>query len=108
MVSVGGGAVLDPGDRVALRAGGTVVWLRARPETLARRVGRTAPTGPCWPGPRGGTDGGAVPASTRSAGRSTRRWPTRSIDVDDLTAAAVAERVLATVASHEVGPTEHP
>ena len=42
VVSVGGGAVLDPGNRTRLRSSGTVVWLRARPETLARRVGRAA------------------------------------------------------------------
>lgn len=39
VVSVGGGAVLRPGNREALRRLGTVVWLRARPATLAARVG---------------------------------------------------------------------
>jgi shikimate kinase len=38
VVSVGGGAVLDPANRHALRGAGTVVWLRARPETLIERV----------------------------------------------------------------------
>jgi len=42
VVSVGGGAVLDPDNRARLRRAGTVVWLRARPDTLARRVGRGA------------------------------------------------------------------
>jgi shikimate kinase len=39
VVSVGGGAVLDPANRAALRHSGTVVWLRARPETLGARLG---------------------------------------------------------------------
>ncbi len=39
VVSVAGGAVLDPDNRRLIRRGGTVVWLRARPDTLARRVG---------------------------------------------------------------------
>jgi 3-dehydroquinate synthase len=39
VVSVAGGAVLDPANRQLLRQAGTVVWLRARPETLAARVG---------------------------------------------------------------------
>jgi len=39
VVSLGGGAVLHEANRVALRALGTVVWLRARPESLAARVG---------------------------------------------------------------------
>jgi shikimate kinase len=39
VVSVAGGAVLDPLNRSRLAAGGRVVWLRAEPSTLAVRVG---------------------------------------------------------------------
>lgn len=39
VVSVAGGAVLDPDSRVRIREGGTVVWLRADVDTLAGRVG---------------------------------------------------------------------
>lgn len=39
VVAVAGGAVLDPATRELLRGAGTVVWLRARPDTLAHRVG---------------------------------------------------------------------
>jgi shikimate kinase len=39
VVSVAGGAVLDPDNRERMRQSGTVVWLRARPETLTDRVG---------------------------------------------------------------------
>lgn len=39
VVAVAGGAVLDPDNRVRLAEGGTVVWLRAEPKTLAERVG---------------------------------------------------------------------
>jgi shikimate kinase len=38
VVSVAGGAVLDPANRALLRRAGTVVWLRAGPETLLQRV----------------------------------------------------------------------
>jgi shikimate kinase len=38
VVSVGGGAVLDPANRRLLGGGATVVWLRASPATLAARV----------------------------------------------------------------------
>jgi shikimate kinase len=38
VVSVGGGVVLDEGNRAALRSAGTVVWLRARPDTLVERM----------------------------------------------------------------------
>ncbi len=39
VVSVAGGAVLRPANRALLEESGTVIWLRARPETLAARVG---------------------------------------------------------------------
>lgn len=39
VVAAAGGVVLDPANRDRLRAGGTVVWLEASPEDLARRVG---------------------------------------------------------------------
>jgi len=42
VVSLGGGALVDPVNRVEVARSGTVVWLRAAPETLVRRVGDAA------------------------------------------------------------------
>lgn len=42
VVSVGGGAVLHPGNRAQIGASGLVVWLRADPATLLSRVGSGA------------------------------------------------------------------
>ena len=39
LVAAAGGVVLDPANRARLRSAGTVVWLDASPEDLARRVG---------------------------------------------------------------------
>jgi shikimate kinase len=39
IVSVAGGAVLDPDNRSRIRQAGLIVWLRADVSTLARRVG---------------------------------------------------------------------
>lgn len=39
VVSVGGGAVKEEANRVALRSAGTVIWLRADAATLAARLG---------------------------------------------------------------------
>jgi shikimate kinase len=39
VISVAGGAVLDPANRDCIRAAGLVVWLRANVATLAARVG---------------------------------------------------------------------
>jgi len=92
VISVGGGIVLHPEPRAALRRGGTVVWLRARPETLARRVGRHAQR-PLLVGAAGG------PAAALARIDAERRALYEEvadvvIDVDDLAPGAVADRVL--------------
>lgn len=40
VIDTGGGAVLDPESREALKARGFVVWLRASPTTIADRIAR--------------------------------------------------------------------
>jgi len=97
VVSVGGGAVIDSTNRAALRAAGTVVWLRARPETLARRVG----SGADRPLLTAAADasGAGDPATALARIDQERRGLYEEvadvvIDVDDLAPAAVAERVL--------------
>jgi shikimate kinase len=40
VVATGGGVVLDEANIAAMRGSGLVVWLKASPEVLARRVGR--------------------------------------------------------------------
>lgn len=90
VVSVAGGAVLDPANRALLRVSGVVVWLRARAATLALRVGD-------------GTGrpllGGDPPAAL--ARLEAERTPLYAeiadvvVDVDDLEPAEVVERVLA-------------
>jgi shikimate kinase len=90
VVSVAGGAVLRADNRRLIAAGGTVVWLRARPETLAARVG----------------DGAGRPLlDDDPAGAMVRLNAVRAplyaevadvvIDVDELPAAEVARRILA-------------
>ena len=106
VISVGGGAVLDPVTRLALRARGTVVWLRARPETLARRVGGTGDRpllaaeagGPAAEGPT------AVLARLEAERRPMyEEVASTVIDVDGLTPEAVVDWVVAGVAG---GPDE--
>ena len=46
VIACGGGAVLDPGNRGALRATSVVVWLRAGPDALAERVADEAENRP--------------------------------------------------------------
>jgi shikimate kinase len=96
VVAAGGGAVLDPANR-ELMAADTVVWLRARPETLAARVG----------------DGSGRPLlaqrpeapSARLAALAAERAPIYAevadvvVDVDDLDPGELAERVCALIGS---------
>ena len=92
VVSVAGGAVLDPANRRLLRRSGTVVWLRADPATLAARVG----------------DGAGRPLLEGDPAGALRRLDAVRrplyaevadvvVDVDRLTPEEVAERVLAEV-----------
>lgn len=89
VVSVAGGAVLDPENRTLIARSGLVVWLRARPETLAARVGDGA----------GRPLLGGDPASALVELDRVRR-PVYAeladivVDVDDLTPEEVADRVL--------------
>jgi shikimate kinase len=90
VVSAAGGVVLSEANRNLLVGSGTVVWLRADPATLAGRVGR----------------GDGRPLLGEDPTRAMReldavRRPlyasvaAAAVDVDDLTPAQVADRVLA-------------
>jgi len=101
VVSVGGGAVLDGENRAAMRAMGVVIWLRARPETLAERVGegrdRPLLSGLAG-GPRG--RGGVAEALGRLAEKRRVFYEEVAdviVDVDGIPAEAVADLVLAGV-----------
>ena len=89
VLSVAGGAVLRPENRDLLRTCGRVIWLRARPATLAARVGDGAG--------RPLLDGD--PAAALRALDAVRRplyaeVADETIDVDDLTPDEVAARII--------------
>ena len=93
VVSVAGGAVLRPDNRRLIARSGTVVWLRARPETLARRVGDGSG--------RPLLDNDPATALVRLAAERAPRYAEVAdlvIDVDDLTPAEVAARIVDAVA----------
>ena len=101
VISVGGGAVLAEANRVRLRAGGVVVWLRARPETVLARLGSGIGR-PVLQGDPAGTihrlDALRRPIYTDAAHIV--------VDVDDLDPQTAAGRVIAHV-EHE-GPAVAP
>jgi shikimate kinase len=89
VVSVAGGAVLSAENRRVIANSGMVVWLRARPETLARRVGDGVGR------PLLGDD--PAEAMVRLAAVREPHYAEIAdviIDVDELAPAAVAERII--------------
>ncbi len=92
VVSVAGGAVLSPGNRRRIAASGTVVWLRARPETLARRVGDGVGR------PLLGDDpAGAMLRLSQARAPFYEELADLVIDVDELAPEEVARRILSAV-----------
>jgi shikimate kinase len=93
VVSVGGGAVLDEENRVAMLAGGTVVWLRADPAVLAARVGAGAGR-PLLAG--GGADAAGEELARLATARRALYEEVASavVDVDALTPTEAAAAVL--------------
>jgi len=94
VVSVGGGAVVDRENRLAMRAAGTVVWLRADPAVLAARVG----TGTGRPLLAEAGPTGAQAELERIEG-VRRRWYEEAasavVDVDELSPEEAASAVMA-------------
>jgi shikimate kinase len=92
VVSVAGGAVLDPDNRAALRRSGTVVWLRARVDTLAQRVGNGAGRPLLADDPR------AVLTRLDAERRLLyRELATVVVDVDELSPPQVVHRIVAAI-----------
>ena len=96
VVSTGGGAVLSPINRALMRERGTVVWLRARPETLLARV-RAGEGRPLL------ADDPAAALQRIAAERQAAYTDAAHviIDIDGLTADQVADAVLDAVKSEE-------
>lgn len=93
VVAVAGGAVLDPGNRLRIERGGTVVWLRADVATLARRVGDGAGR------PLLGDDPPAALAELEAVRRPLyAALADAVVDVDHLTPEEAADAVLDAVA----------
>lgn len=99
VVSVAGGAVLSADNRSLLRRSGVVVWLRADPATLARRVGKGEGR------PLLDDDPAAALVALEEVRRPLyREVATAVIDVDVLTPDQVVERVLAVPGLPGPGP----
>jgi shikimate kinase len=88
VVSVAGGAVLDPANREVMKACGLVVWLRASLATLTQRVGdgRTRPL-------LGDDPGAALARLYPERARLYEELAEVVVDVDDVPTDRVVEQV---------------
>ncbi len=88
VVSVAGGAVLDPANRALLVRSGLVVWLRASLATLTQRVGdgRTRPL-------LGDDPGGALARLYPERARLYEEMAAVVVDVDDVPSDRVVDRI---------------
>ncbi len=92
VVSVAGGAILDPHSRGLMRRAGTVVWLRATLATLAARVGDGAGRPLLEGGPAG-----ALAALDAARHDLYAEVADAVVDVDDKTPEEVAEAALGAI-----------
>lgn len=99
VAGVAGGVVADPADRHRVRDGGHVVWLRARPETLARRVGTG--TGRPW---LGDDPLGVLQALVAARAPLYAEVAAQVLDVEDRTPDQLAEQVLDRLRGQPVSP----
>ena len=91
--------VVDPAAREALRDGGHAVWLRARPETLASRIGSGG-------GRRDeATDLDWLRRTDRERAPLFASVADQVVDVDDASPAEIAGTILAALASGEEPPS---
>lgn len=94
VLAVAGGAVLDPESRQRLRSGARVVWLRASPATLARRVGTGA--GRPW---LGRDPAGAIARLDSERRPLYRALADVVVDVDGLSPAQICEQIVRRLAA---------
>jgi shikimate kinase len=92
VISVGGGAVVDPGNRSRMSASGLVVWLRAEVGTLVDRVG-AGETRPLL----GGDPKGAL-ARVAEARRAYYSEADLVVDVDEVDPDEAASTIVALAA----------
>jgi shikimate kinase len=89
VAGVPGGVVLRPEDRHLLKDAGFVVWLRARTDTLVQRIGADSERAWLQPDPSA-----ALRALADGRDPLYAEVADLTVDVDDVTAEAVADRIL--------------
>ncbi len=94
ILSVGGGAVLDPQNVANLRAIGTIIWLRATVEVLRKRIMQHDATFADRPALRGENSIEEITALLAERSPLYENAATHIIDTTTLSPAVIAKRIL--------------
>ena len=94
IVSTGGGIILRPENVDWMRSRGSVVWLRARPETIRARLESDPDTAAARPGLTGSSAVDEVEAVLESRRSLYIATADHAIETDDLTPAEVVQAIL--------------
>jgi shikimate kinase len=103
VVALGGGAVVNEANREAIRSAGVVVWLTAKPDTIAQRMAADETTGSRRPNLTGA--GGLGEIETVLAAREPiyRACATFEVDTEGKTVADIVDEIVHLLNSTEPG-----
>jgi shikimate kinase len=94
VIAAGGGAVLNPDTRTAMRAAGSVVWLRASVDTIERQIALDATTRHRRPNLTAGGGRGEIEEMLKLREPIYRDCATITVDIDGRSIAAIVEEIL--------------
>lgn len=95
VVALGGGVVLRPANRAAIRAAGRTVWLQASPQTLSQRIAADATTAARRPNLTAAGGISEITAMLAQRQPFYRECAGLAVDTENKTPAEVAEEILA-------------
>ncbi len=107
VIALGGGVVCDADNVEVLKAKGVFVWLSARPEEIASRMGKDAADGTERPSLTGAPSVEEIRAVMAEREPLYRRLADIAVDTTQLDAAGVAEAILAGLGERE-NPAQRP
>jgi shikimate kinase len=94
VIAAGGGVVLNPDTRTAMRAAGPVVWLRASVDTIERQIAADATTGHRRPNLTAGGGRGEIEEMLKLREPIYHDCATITVDIDGRSIAAIVEEIL--------------
>ena len=100
VIATGGGAVMDPENLTVMRASGTVIWLRAPPATIQRRMQYDDRTSASRPSLTGQGSLEEINTVLRERDAVYARAAHHSLDTDALSIEQVIEKIIVLAANN--------